>query len=197
MSGSEILQVTRRCTARSPRSVSHRAWETRWHAARGPTYVSSMGGQHARSNPASRGEPARGLGHYLIHVAPCPALGRLEGNDERVACRVKVLRGVAAGRVVAATDVAASEAKPQVDPALTDFQALFAAIGAWRDRVEVEHVVTLHLRPLEMRCCPRSRPCQTGSVPSIRALEESAGRRSEVTLTLEYPEKATRFEQRQ
>src|SRR4029077_19189880 len=86
--------------------------------------------------PASRSSPRRAerrllraqLEHQLVHVAPAPGLTRLGRADDRVARLVVVGRRVLADRVVAAADVAAALAHPQVDPPHPLRQALLAAV---------------------------------------------------------------------
>src|SRR5947199_1405817 len=76
--------------------------------------------------------------HHLVEVAPPPPFGGVVALDDGVAARVEVLRGVAVRRVVAAADVAAGPAEPQVHPPGTCLQALLAAARAGRhlaDRV--------------------------------------------------------------
>src|SRR6185295_5813383 len=72
---------------------------------------------------------SRELHADLVHIAPAPALARLERGDDRVLGRVEVLRGVLVLRVVAAADVAAGAAKAQVQPAIAHLQAFLAAPG--------------------------------------------------------------------
>src|SRR5205085_8666405 len=58
------------------------------------------------------------LEEELVRVAPPPVLARLVGADQRViVVSVVVPGGVAVRRVVAAADVAAAHAHPQVNPA--------------------------------------------------------------------------------
>src|SRR5207249_2463000 len=81
----------------------------------------------------SRGD----LDRLVVHVAPAPALVRLERGDQRVVGLVKVLSGVPVGRAVAAADVAAGQAEAQVDPPGAGLQTLLAALrGAGRDRLD-------------------------------------------------------------
>src|SRR5205823_5183054 len=64
-----------------------------------------------------------------IDVAPAPRLARLAGADHGVRRRMEVARGVLVLRIVAAADVAARQAHPQVDPRVARFQAFLAAVG--------------------------------------------------------------------
>src|SRR5690606_17110566 len=72
------------------------------------------------------------LEHHLVEVAPEPVLARLEALDEGVAGGVVMGGGVAAGRAVAAPDVAARGAAPEVDPAAATGEALSTAVAARR-----------------------------------------------------------------
>src|SRR6185295_17974645 len=73
---------------------------------------------------------SRELHADLVHIAPAPALARLERGDDRMLRRVEMLRGVLVLRVVAAADVAAGAAKAQVQPAIAGPETLLAALGA-------------------------------------------------------------------
>jgi transcription elongation factor GreA len=65
--------------------------------------------------------------HRLVHVTPAPVLAGLGRANDRVAGRVVVRGRVLAGRAVAAADVSAALAHPQVDPAHPLLQALLAS----------------------------------------------------------------------
>ena len=96
-----------------------------------------------RPNRGSSCARARGEAeHQLIRVTPAPVLARLGRADDRVPGRLVVGRRVFADRVVAAADVAAGLAHPQVDPPHPLRQALLAPRDLVRqvevlDRVEV------------------------------------------------------------
>lgn len=68
----------------------------------------------------------RGL---LVYVAPGPGFSRLEGLNQEMAGFMEVLGGVFVLGGVAAADVAALEANPQVNPGVAGLQALLAALG--------------------------------------------------------------------
>ena len=55
----------------------------------------------------------------FVDVAPDPIFTRLKGSNDRVRGGVKMFRGVAIRRRVAATHMAACQTKPQVDPGRT------------------------------------------------------------------------------
>jgi hypothetical protein len=87
--------------------------------------------------------------HQLIDVAPGPLLSRFGGADDRVV-RVVVVRGCMAARgIVAAADVAADLAHPQMHPAHSLGQALFAALDLIR---QLEHFDSIDMRA--GRHCP-------------------------------------------
>jgi len=63
----------------------------------------------------------------LIHVTPAPILSRLDGPDDGVAYRVKMLCRMFVLRRIAAPDVAANHAKAQVHPDIAHLETFFAA----------------------------------------------------------------------
>src|SRR2546427_811203 len=69
---------------------------------------------------------------HFVDVAPAPPFRRIVALDDGVAARVEVLRRVPVRRVVAATDMAAGPAEPQVHPPGTRLQTLPAAARAGR-----------------------------------------------------------------
>src|SRR5439155_17763775 len=75
---------------------------------------------------------------HLIDIAPQPVLSRFIRSDQRVPGGVEMLGGVLVLRLVAAADMAAAEAQPEMDPWVTGLQALLAAIGV---RFEVSDLV--------------------------------------------------------
>ncbi len=100
------------------------------------------------SGHALRESPASATGHpgrpkqQLVDVAPAPFLAGLGGADDRVPAGLMVRGRVFALRVVAAADVTAGLAHPQVDPLHAEGQALLAARDLRRkvealDRIEV------------------------------------------------------------
>jgi hypothetical protein len=72
-----------------------------------------------------------------VDVAPTPRLAGLKRLHDRVLGTVEVLGGVFVFRGVAATDMAALQAQPQVYPAVTHLQALFAALGVRGDLLDL------------------------------------------------------------
>lgn len=97
-----------------------------------------------RSAPQGRRGDPRGsleLGHEHrgpVDVAPSPLLARLERPDERVSFRVCVGRCVTVRRVVAATDVPALEADPQMEPWVPSDETLLTSVDAFREDRELD-----------------------------------------------------------
>src|ERR1700687_4303470 len=78
----------------------------------------------------------------LVDVAPAPILARLEGLDDRMALGAKMgAGGLVLGRIAAA-DVAADQAEPQVDPPIADSKTVLAALGAGDHFADLGHVRT-------------------------------------------------------
>ena len=82
----------------------------------------------------------------FVDVAPGPSFAGLEGCHDGVARVLEVVRGVAAGRTIAAADVATAQAEPQMDPGGAELQALFTAWSAGGDGGETVHVMAAHCR---------------------------------------------------
>ena len=76
----------------------------------------------------------RQVEHDLVEIAPAPAFRRIVTLDDRMLGGVEMLGGVPVGGIVAAADVAAGAADPQMQPLTADFQAFLAAERARRDR---------------------------------------------------------------
>jgi hypothetical protein len=73
----------------------------------------------------------------LVDVTPAPSLAGLDRLHDRVLGAVEVLGGVFVFRRIAATDMAALQAQPQVHPRVTHLQALFAALCVWGDWLDL------------------------------------------------------------
>jgi hypothetical protein len=71
--------------------------------------------------------------HDFVHVAPTPVFARLDGLNDGMFCPVKMLCGVLVLGRIAASDVAADEAHPKVDPRVAYLQTFLAAIRAGLD----------------------------------------------------------------
>ena len=83
------------------------------------------------------------LEHDLVDVAPAPILARLEGLDNRVIGRVKMLCSVFVFRRIAAADVPADKALAQVHPGVANLQAILTAVRARSDVSYLVEVCTL------------------------------------------------------
>jgi len=68
--------------------------------------------------------------HDFINITPHPILARLERPHDRVSSGAEMFRGVLVLRGITATDVSAGHTKAEMNPLITGFQALFAALGA-------------------------------------------------------------------
>src|SRR5207302_7307134 len=90
-------------------------------------------------------QPGQTVDHLIVGVAVRPVLAGLERLDDRVPRPVGVLRRVLVRRVVAAADVPAGHAEPQVDPLVSGFEALLAAAAARLDRFAIRIVELLEM----------------------------------------------------
>src|SRR5271163_4907350 len=114
---------------------------------------------HRSAAQGRRGDP-RGsldLGHEHrgpVDVAPRPLLARLERPDERVSFRVCVGCCVTVRRVVAATDVPALEADPQMEPRVPRDETLLTSIDAFREDRELD-VIKVRARHRRTASPPR------------------------------------------
>jgi hypothetical protein len=70
-----------------------------------------------------------GFEHHFIDVAPEPILAGLNGLNNRMFRSMKMLGGVLVFGTVAAADVAALLAEPEMDPGVAHFEAFFAAVN--------------------------------------------------------------------
>jgi hypothetical protein len=84
----------------------------------------------SHSSNASGGHSSE-VKFHLIDVAPAPVFAWLVRFDDGVFGGVEVFRGVLILGRIAATDVAADHAQPQVNPSIAVFQAFFTAAGFW------------------------------------------------------------------
>src|SRR3954470_23196072 len=109
---------------RARRAVSRRASAQR--RGRDPRLAADLGDAH----------------RDLVDEAPRPVLARLERAHDRMAVGARVLAGMAARRAVAAADVAALQADPQVDPLAAARQAVLAAVDGL-GQLEDLHVVEM------------------------------------------------------
>ena len=104
----------------------------------------------------------------FVDVAPTPGLAGLERLHDRVFGAVEVLGGMFVFRGVAATDMAALQAQPQVHPGVTHLQALLAALGVRCDLLDlVQMLAGFHGYPLSRRMASVNeiaRPLETGQI---------------------------------
>jgi len=99
------------------------------------TLVASEEGVRAASSLflPSRRRPrttALSLDEKLINVTPTPAFAGLKRLDQRVMAPVIVLRRVLVFGRIAAPDVSAGKAKPQMHPIIARFETFLAALSA-------------------------------------------------------------------
>src|SRR5437667_18881 len=80
----------------------------------------------------------RGLDEEILHEAEAPVLPGLEAAHDRMLRLVEMLRGVPVGGIVAAADVTALEAQPQVHPLVAARQTFLAPVGSFR--LDVAHL---------------------------------------------------------
>jgi hypothetical protein len=80
----------------------------------------------------------------LVNVAPAPFLARLERLDDGMPARAEVFRRVLVPRAVAAADVTAREAQPQVNPSVARLQTFLTALRARRHFANLIQVLASH-----------------------------------------------------
>ena len=88
---------------------------------------------------------ARLIDKYFIYIAPAPVLTRLEGLNDGMFALAKVFGGMFVLRGIAAPNVAAAEAFPQMDPGIAHLQALLAAAAT---RFDLPHFSQVRTRRL-------------------------------------------------
>jgi hypothetical protein len=93
------------------------------HLQRGMASIKS------RHRTSVRRRPIRQVKHDFINVTPAPAFGRIIGFNDRVIGCMKMLRCVAVGRLITATDMTAGSADAQMQPRIAQLQAFFAPKG--------------------------------------------------------------------
>lgn len=69
----------------------------------------------------------------LVHIAPAPTFRGIIAFDDRMRRRMEMLGGMPIGGLIAAADMAACPAEPQMHPPGTRLQAFLAAIRARTD----------------------------------------------------------------
>src|ERR1700744_221800 len=80
-----------------------------------------------------RRHPVRQVEQDFVDITPAPAFRRIIALDDRMLACMKMLGCVLVGRIVAAADVAAGAADPQMQPLAAGLQAFLAAERARRD----------------------------------------------------------------
>src|SRR5471032_570803 len=107
------------------------------------------------NRPNLRGDVAGQIEHHFVNIAPSPAFGRIIAFDDGMLGAVKMLGGMLAAGLVAAADMAAGAADPQVKPFPAQCQAFLAAFAAGRHLLDgiqmaaeiVGHALDFPLRP--------------------------------------------------
>src|SRR5258708_26289441 len=87
-----------------------------------------------------RRHPVGQIEQDLVDKTPAPALRRVVAFDDRMPGGMKMPGGVLVGRIVAAADVTAAAADPQMQPSAAALQAFLAAEGARRHAADVGDV---------------------------------------------------------
>ena len=80
---------------------------------------------------------------FFVHVAPMPVLDGVQGLDDRMAGLLKVLGCMHVLRGIAAADVAADHAHPQMDP--LSFQ-LYTLLAPRRTRADIADLIHMGAR---------------------------------------------------
>ena len=94
-----------------------------------PYLQRGMASIKSRDRTSLRRRPIRQVKQDFVNVTPAPAFGRIIGFDDRVIGCMKMLRRVAVGRLIAATDMTAGSADAQMQPWIVQLQAFFAPKG--------------------------------------------------------------------
>jgi hypothetical protein len=92
----------------------------------------------------SRPNASAVLDQDLVHITPHPVLSRLDGLDDGVMGRMKMLRCMLVLRRIATSDVAANPAEPQVDPGVAGFEALLTPVRVRFHVLNLIRVGTFH-----------------------------------------------------
>src|SRR5579864_3918602 len=94
---------------------------------------------------ASRSRGSGKIDLHLVHETPAPGLARLQRLHHRVTGSGGMLARVLVARRIAAADMPADHADPQMEPAVPGFHAFFASSGVGLnvplDRVEVAALI--------------------------------------------------------
>src|SRR6201993_588633 len=114
----------------------------------------------------------------LMDVAPAPVLAALKGLHDRVPDRVSMRPGMPHGRRIAAADVPARQAQPQVHPRCAEPQTFLTAVRArahladrrdvWIDTHGCHDRASFAL-PADSAWSSQLRSAATGAAPACRA----------------------------
>src|ERR1700733_14336174 len=99
-----------------------------------------------------RGLPIRQIEQDFVHIAPAPSFRRIVAFDDGMSGGVEMLGGMFVGRIIAAADMAATAADPQMQPYASALQALLATERARRDVTNAGDVraALCHAQPLSL-----------------------------------------------
>jgi hypothetical protein len=84
----------------------------------------------------------------FIDITPAPCFAWLEGLDDGMLGRVKMLGRVPVGRAIAAAYMATNQANTEMDPPAADFQAIFTALGAGGNLLDLTYMHAFHFKLL-------------------------------------------------
>src|SRR6266576_569407 len=107
----------------------------------------------------------------FIDIAPAPAFRRIVTLDDRMLGGVEVLGGMLVGGIVAAADMTAAAADPQMQPLAAALEAFLATKRARRDIADAGDVSATLCHPLSL---PYSYPCPTAPVSRHRRENRAA-----------------------
>ena len=103
--------------------------------------------RQTRSSSGTVGSIWQRLVEPVVLVTKAPTFAGLERFDHRMAACVKVLGRVSVDRIVAAPDVPANSAEPEVYPPITGFETFLAACSTWFYRqYGVDMFAIIHLK---------------------------------------------------
>src|SRR6266700_2014078 len=101
----------------------------------------------ARDWTVMRRLPVRKIEQDFIDIAPAPAFRRIIALDDRMLGGVEVLGRVLVGGIVAAADMTAAAADPQMQPLATALEAFLATKRARRDIADAGDVDAAFCHP--------------------------------------------------
>ena len=77
------------------------------------------------------------MNYRLVNIAPDPVLAGFKRLDQGVLGGVKMFCRMFIGGIVAASNVPANQTDAQVNPAAADSKAVFTALSAWLDTLDL------------------------------------------------------------